>query len=145
MTIGIIGESCVGKSTIADELAKRIGAAVYTGKDYTRLAKNEAEALQKFVELLNSDEKIIYVITDEEHVALLPEKSVRIVITADLETIKERFAQRTKGVLPPPVAVMLERKHGVFNNLDCDLRLEGTRDVFDLCDKIIEVIGCEEK
>ena len=44
MVIGIIGESCAGKSTLAGELQKAFGGEVVTGKDYLRLAKSEAEA-----------------------------------------------------------------------------------------------------
>jgi len=46
MVIGIFGISCTGKSTIASEISNRINATIYTGKDYSRLAKNEADAEQ---------------------------------------------------------------------------------------------------
>ena len=42
MVIGIFGESCTGKSTLAGKLKKSMDAQVYTGKDYLRLEKNEA-------------------------------------------------------------------------------------------------------
>ena len=119
MLIGIIGESCTGKSTLAEKLKAQLGAEVYTGKDYLRLAKNEAIAQKLFVKRLEaavSGESIIYVIAEKEHLALLPEGSVRILMTADLELIEERFAQRMRGVLPQPVKTMLERKHGLFDN-----------------------------
>lgn len=48
MVIGIIGESCTGKSTLSDKLKSLLGAEVYTGKDYLRLAKNEAIAKKLF-------------------------------------------------------------------------------------------------
>ena len=41
MVIGIIGESCTGKSTLAKKLQSILGADIYTGKDYLRLAKND--------------------------------------------------------------------------------------------------------
>ena len=44
MLIAIIGESCTGKSTLADKLKQDFNAAVYTGKDYLRLAKSPSEA-----------------------------------------------------------------------------------------------------
>ena len=44
MVIGIIGESCTGKSFLADQLKDVFHAQVYTGKDYLRLAGNEAIA-----------------------------------------------------------------------------------------------------
>lgn len=39
MVVGIIGESCTGKSTLADKLKSLVDAEVYTGKDYLRLAR----------------------------------------------------------------------------------------------------------
>lgn len=39
MVIGIIGESCTGKSTLADKLKSLLGAEVYTGKDICGLQK----------------------------------------------------------------------------------------------------------
>ncbi len=47
MVTGIIGESCTGKSTLADKLKSLLCAEVYTGKDYLRLSKNEAIAIKK--------------------------------------------------------------------------------------------------
>lgn len=58
---------------------------------------------------------IIYVISEKAHLELLPEGAVRILVTAELATIKSRFAQRMRGDLPAPVAAMLEKKHGCFN------------------------------
>ena len=46
---------------------------------------------------------------------MLPEDAVRILVTAELELIKDRFAQRMRGTLPAPVATMLEKKHGCFD------------------------------
>ena len=34
MVIAIFGESCTGKSTLADKLSTAINAEVFTGKDY---------------------------------------------------------------------------------------------------------------
>ena len=48
MLIAIIGESCTGKSTLADKLKQDFNAAVYTGKDYLRLAKSPSEAETAF-------------------------------------------------------------------------------------------------
>ena len=45
----------------------------------------------------------------------MPEGALRILVTADLELIKSRFAQRMRGNLPAPVAAMLEMKHGCFD------------------------------
>ena len=48
MLITIFGESCTGKSTLADALKERTGAQVYSGKDYLRLAKSEGMAKALF-------------------------------------------------------------------------------------------------
>lgn len=118
MLIAIMGESCTGKSTLAELLRTKLNAEIYTGKDYLRFAKNEAIAKKLFQTRLSAateGENIIYVLSEKEHLALLPEKAFRILVTADLETIKARFAVRMNGNLPAPVAAMLERKHGCFD------------------------------
>jgi len=118
MVIGIFGENCTGKSTLADKLAASFNCDVFTGKDYLRLAKNENIAKVMFRKKLTAavnGENIIYVISEKEHLSLLPEGALRILVTADLELIKSRFAQRMRGNLPAPVATMLEKKHGCFD------------------------------
>ena len=118
MVIGIFGESCTGKSTLAAKITEKIPCEVFTGKDYLRLAKNENVAKLMFQKKLAgavNGENIIYVISEKEHLSLLPEGALRILVTADLETIKSRLAQRMHGVLPAPVAAMLEKKHGCFD------------------------------
>lgn len=140
MLIGIIGESCTGKSTLAEKLKEYIGGEIYTGKDYLRLAKNEGIAQKLFQKKLQAaveGENIIYVISEQEHLTLLPEKAVRILVTADIEQIKERFAQRMHGNLPAPVAAMLERKHGCFDNTEHDIHvISGETDLETVCAKI---------
>lgn len=126
MLIGIIGESCTGKSTLAEKLKVQLNAEVFTGKDYLRLAKNEAIAQKLFIKKLDAaktGENIVYVISEKEHLALLPEGAVRILMTADLDLILERFAQRMHGTLPPPVKTMLEKKHGIFDAVTCDYQI----------------------
>ena len=118
MVIAIFGESCTGKSTLAEQIAARIPCEIFTGKDYLRLAKNENIAKTLFQKKLNAavtGENILYVISEPEHLSLLPEGALRILVTADLELIKSRFAQRMRGNLPAPVAAMLEKKHGCFD------------------------------
>jgi cytidylate kinase len=126
MVIGIFGESCTGKSTLAQKIAARIPCEVFTGKDWLRLAKNEGIAkamFQKKLAAAVNGEHILYVIAEKEHLPLLPEGALRILVTADLETIKSRFAQRMRGNLPAPVAAMLEKKHGCFDAENCDFRV----------------------
>ena len=125
MNICIFGESCVGKSTLAKALQERIGATVYTGKDYLRLAKNEAEATEKFRSLLAEEDNIIYVTTEPHELSLLPDNCLRILLTEELTVIKERFSKRMHGHLPPPVEAMLEKKHGIFDAVPHDLHFHG--------------------
>ena len=128
MVFGIIGENCSGKSTLAEKIKETHGGEIVTGKDYLRMAKTEGEAISLFKEKLRravSGDNIIYVIADPEHVKLLPDGAIRILVTADLETIKERFAERMHGTLPGPVDIMLEKKHGMFDSGEYDYRFDG--------------------
>lgn len=140
MVIGIFGESCTGKSTLADKLKENLNAQVYTGKDYLRLEKNEADARRKFQMMLREaldGEHIIYVISEKEHLSLLPDGCIRILVTADLEDIKTRFAKRMGGNLPAPVASMLERKHGCFDMEPHDIHvISGQTSIDDVCKEI---------
>ncbi len=131
MVIGIIGENCTGKSTLAEAIQKRLGGEIVTGKDYLRLAKSESVAAALFKKKLLSavtGENVLYVITEQELIKLLPEGAVRILVKADIETIKRRFATRMGGNLPAPVAQMLERKHGSFDGGVYDYTFDSDRD-----------------
>ena len=126
MVIGIFGESCVGKSTLAEKIAAGFPCEIYTGKDWLRLAKNENIAkvmFRKKLEAAVNGENIIYVISEKEHLSLLPEGALRILVTADLEIVKARFARRMRGNLPAPVAAMLEKKHGCFDAEQHDIHV----------------------
>lgn len=126
MVIAIFGESCTGKSTLAERISAYLPCEVFTGKDYLRLAKNENIAKVMFRKKLTAavnGENIIYVISEKEQLSLLPEGALRILVTADLELIKTRFAQRMKGNLPAPVAAMLEKKHGCFDAQPHDIHV----------------------
>lgn len=92
MVIGIIGENCTGKS--------------------------ESEAIALIKDKLKQaviDDNIIYVVSEKEQIDLLPDGATRIFVTAELESIKERFRARMYGNLPKPVEQMLEKKHGMFD------------------------------
>ena len=141
MVVGIIGESCTGKSTLAKKLQQILKAELYTGKDYLRLAKSEAAATELFRQRLDAashDSNIIYVISEKEHLSLLPANAIRVLITADLDTIKERFANRMHGKLPAPVSAMLEQKHGCFDSEKCDVHMLSGRDDPDRICSIIQ-------
>ena len=144
MVIGIIGENCTGKSTLAEEIRNITGAEIITGKDYLRLAKSENEAKALFKAKLQDAETgahIIYVISEKEQAELLPQYAVRILVTADLAVIKERFRQRMHGNLPPPVEQMLERKHGIFDGVECNIHFDSTHDnINDVIDKISDML-----
>ena len=140
MVLGIIGENCSGKSTLAKKINQRLNAKVYTGSDYLRLAKNEAEARKKFIKMLSENENennIIYVVTEPEQLDILPDNAVRILVKTDIETIKERFRERMHGTLPRPVEMMLERKHGMFDNEKVEFVFDGVSgDTDRLCDAL---------
>ena len=135
MLIAIIGENCVGKSTLANRINEKFGSKIYSGKDYLRLAKNPSAAVETFKAALKAavdGDNIIYLITEKEHIQLLPEGAFRIVLTAELETIKSRFEKRMRGNLPVPVEKMLEAKHGMYDSLDCNLKLDGNYNIEDV-------------
>ena len=140
MLIAIIGENCVGKSTLANKLNERLNGKIYSGKDYLRLEKNPSVAKESFKKLLSNaitGENIIYLITENEHLELLPQNAIKIVLTAELDVIKERFRQRMRGNLPLPLERMLESRHGIYDNLDCTLKLDGGYEV----NEIIKALG----
>jgi deoxyadenosine/deoxycytidine kinase len=126
VVIGILGESCTGKSTLADKISAKYPCEVFTGKDYLRLAKNENIAKLMFQKKLAAavhGDNIIYVISEKDHLPLLPDGAFRILVTADLELIKSRFAQRMRGNLPASVEAMLEKKHGCFDAEPYDIHV----------------------
>ncbi|MBQ9144858.1 MAG: hypothetical protein IJX70_00100 [Clostridia bacterium] len=128
MVFGVIGENCSGKSTLAEAIQSAVGGEIITGKDYLRLAKSASEAVLLFKKKLEGaiyGENIIYVISEVEHLSLLPREAVRILVSADIDTIKERFKARMRGNLPAPVAMMLEKKHGIFDGYPYDYRFDG--------------------
>ena len=139
MLIVIFGESCTGKSTLANNLKEKLNAKVFSGKDYLRLAKNENDAKKQFCALLENSvegENIIYVIAQKEHLALIPNGAVKILTVQPLDIIKERFAKRTGGTLPPPVAKMLEANHGCFDAEAYDYKVDQNTSLTDILNSI---------
>ena len=127
MLIAIIGENCVGKSTLAGKINEKFDGKIYSGKDYLRLEKNPSVAETTFKNLLKDaveGDNIIYIITEREHLNLLPDNTFKIVLTADIEVIKERFKARMRGNLPLPLEKMLEANHGIYDNIQCNLKLD---------------------
>ena len=135
MLITIIGENCVGKSTLANKINEKFGAKIYSGKDYLRLEKNPSAAMETFKATLQASvdgDNIIYIITEKEHIQLLPKGAFKIVLTAELDVIKARFKERMRGNLPMPVEKMLEAKHGMHDALDCNIKLDGNYNIEDV-------------
>ena len=60
---------------------------------------------------------------------MLPEGAFKIVLTAELDVIKERFKERMRGNLPLPLEKMLEAKHGMYDNLECNIKLDSNYDI----------------
>ena len=143
MVIAIFGESCTGKSAIAMELTKRVAAKVYAGKDYLRMDSDPNKARAAFAEMLKSNvegaDVVIYLIAEREGLSLAPPGAMRVLVTADLDTIKARFAQRMSGYLPKSVSDMLERRHGMFDAEPCDLHIGNTDEPLKgVCDEILK-------
>ena len=135
MLIVIIGENCVGKTTLANKINEKLGATIYAGKDYLRLEKNPSAAMETFKSTLQASvdgDNIIYIITEKEHIQLLPAGAFKIVLTAELDVIKARFKERMRGNLPMPVEKMLEAKHGMYDALDCNIKLDGNYNIEDV-------------
>ena len=124
MVILIFGESCTGKSTLANQLKEAFDAEIITGKDYLRFAKNQQEALHIFQNKLNDPySRIIYVLSEKQQLQLVPDHAYRILMSADLDLICKRFSNRMNGKLSEPVRSMLESKHNCFENEACDVRI----------------------
>lgn len=149
MVIAIFGENCTGKSTLAEKLKAEFDGVIYTGKDYLRFAKSAFEAEKIFKEKLCAaadveasaggaigGENIFYIISEKIHLDLLPEKCFKILVTAELSVIKQRFAARMRGNLPPPVEAMLEKNHGAFDNEAHNFHYENAENYADLILKI---------
>jgi hypothetical protein len=143
MVICIFGESCTGKSTLASSLKEKLSATVYSGKDYLRIAKSEAEAKAAFKAMLeNAGENVIYVTSEKEHLGLLPQNCLRVLAKADIILIKERFSQRMGGKLPQPVENMLVKKHGSFDSEPHDIAFESGKDDIDaICDCVLRSLA----
>lgn len=128
MVIALIGESCTGKSSIAEALRAQAGAEVIAGKDYLKMAKTPGEAETRFREHLRSmqpkPELTVFVITETAALGLLPDGALKVLCYAPLDVIKARFAARMQGNLPAPVAAMLESKHHMFDDGAYTLRID---------------------
>lgn len=131
-----MGQSCTGKSTVADKLKELTNVEIFSGKDYLRMAKNENEAWRLFYEKLSnaalnkesSKETVIYIITEKEQLNRIStiEGSHKVKFTASLDTVKSRFAQRMRGNLPQPIEKMLEKQYGEWESVTGDINVDTT-------------------
>ena len=108
-------------------MSARLSADRFGGKDYLRFAKSEADAKAAFSAMLSERLKgqphVVYVASEPDQLDLLPRGSFRVLVTAELPAIKQRFAARMGGRLPAPVEAMLERRHGSFDALPHELHI----------------------
>lgn len=132
MVFVLFGPSSSGKSTVAELIARKTGATIWQGKDYLRLAKNEQNAWQIFIEKLsvaseNDETSIIYVITELDLLAKLQnERFIKVKFTATLEVLQQRFSERIKRSLPPPMIDMLNHQLQRAQAEDADLEFDTT-------------------
>ena len=136
MLLLFFGPSCSGKLSVAQIIADKIGAKIWTGKDCLKLAKNEREAWKLFKGKLEEASKIceltensmVYIINDaskvKSHICRC-QNLIRVKFTANLETLKQRFASRIKAsVLPPPMVNMLELQTQKIIKHECDMEFD---------------------
>lgn len=148
MLILIVGESCVGKTTLANRLREMINGEIYTGKDYLRLARSESVAKEIFTEKMARavhTGHLIYVASAQEQLSLVPADAVVIRMTADLPLILERFTRRMHGTLPQPVRQMLERTHGCFDKLPYSYHIHNSNGIEEVCRDIRKRLRDENK
>lgn len=145
-----MGQSCTGKSTVAEQVRERTGAEVFSGKDYLRMAKNEAEAWRLFHDKLSnaastespSGGTLIYLVAERPQLDRIRdiEGACRVKFTASLGTIKSRFAQRMHGNLPVPVENMLTKQYEEWETIKGDIQVDTT--VENDAEEILSLIGC---
>ena len=102
MLIAIIGENCVGKSTLANKINVKINAKIYSGKDYLRLEKNPSMALEKFKALLKESvtgNNIIYLITEKEQIIVEYIKKYNFIRRSTVEDILDVKKTRVYKIL----------------------------------------------
>lgn len=133
-----MGQSCTGKSTLANKVKELKDAEVFAGKDYLRMAKDENEAWKLFYEKLSKaasnksspKENIIYLITERTQLDRIIdiEGLCKVKFTTPLDTIKLRFAQRMNGNLPQTVEKMLNNQYEEWKSIEGDIEVDTTID-----------------
>jgi cytidylate kinase len=145
MVITLFGASCTGKTSVAALIASKLGAKVFNGKDYLKLAKNSLEASKAFKKILSeSTENLIYVISDLEDYQLVPASAYKVHFWASLETMKNRFAKRINGPVSDPIIKMLQKKSELWKQKAHDLSVNSDEtDAEEISKMIIKNIGGE--
>ena len=131
MVIALFGDSCTGKSSIAQRLSAHLSAEVYSGKEDVSLHLF-TPAVQKQYDPKRNHTIVDYPKGNISFMNAIPavgtkfgkDSCIRVLITVSLDTIKTRFSARMHGNLPAPVAAMLERKYGQFEKEAHDLRID---------------------
>ncbi len=137
MLLVLFGPSCSGKSSVASLITDRVGASVWTGSDYLRVAKNEELAWRGFLGLLGAaagtdsmtEESIVYVVGDVSTVRRIVEQvpgAIPVRLTADLSSLESRFASRVGGVVSPAIRAMLKRSRDEASQEPADLAFDTT-------------------
>ena len=136
MLLLFFGPSCSGKSSVAQIISDKTNAKIWTGKNYLRLAKNEREARKIFKGKLEdaskayelTEDSMVYIINDankvKSHICRC-QHLIKVKFTANLETLKQRFAARIKApALPPPMVNMLELQTQKIIKHECDMEFD---------------------
>lgn len=145
MVIGIIGESCTGKSTLADQLKRALQAQVFTGKDYLRSPKarpSRKTSSERNWRRPRPDEHILYVVSEAEHLPAASGKRNPHPCDRGPGNHQGALRRRMRGNMPAPVAAMLEGKHGCFDGVAHDLHLvSGQFDPDEVCALVERMIA----
>lgn len=139
MIYGIFGEPCVGKSELATALKKKIGGKIVSNRAYLHYAAREEEAERIFKEMLDKESgNVFFIISEPYELYFLPRRAIRVKLTATIETIEKRYAEKMYGHLPEDVKTALEDRHGTFDFLSSDFTFTQEDDLETKVHKILE-------
>ena len=123
MLIAIFGESCTGKSTLAEKIADSLSCEIITGKDYLRLAKNENIAkmlFQKKLQAAVTGEKCGQIAAHALSKPGLDQFQVCSNQDPQCPLRQQRQMFLFRDYINDVLAVMLEKKHGCFDDVPHD-------------------------
>ena len=87
----------------------------------SKLDKPETEGTAGQILVLQDDGSLAY----QDNISEFDDTELR----EELEVIKERFKERMRGNLPLLLEKMLETKHGMYDNLKCNIKLDSNYDI----------------